>query len=173
MINLSERNSRSIALIAGGAVLAMALAPATARADDSREKEKNYKTGAAVLGAASALLILKGKNVAGALAGAGAYYAYKKGQEIKQEREQYSDYDVYSQYPGDDRYPDNSYPSNSYPEYSTYPEYDTYPDYRAPDDYRRPGDVYASYPDGYGPPAYLAPRGKTSAQDQGSNLRLK
>ena len=145
MTKLMQNKTRGIALLTGGAVVALSLMPTTARADDAK-KERAYKYGAIGLGVASAILILKGKNVAGAAAGAGAYYAYKKSKDVERDN-RYPNYDVYSQYPDNNSYPSN----NSYP------------------DYNRSGDVYAGYPGNNNAPAYLVPR----ANAPQTNIRLK
>jgi len=93
----SGRTSRGMLLLAGAMVAAtsmLSVAPAQAA-----DKSKNYKTGAIVLGAASAYFILKGKTVPAVAAGAGAYYAYKKSEDAKNDY-RYDD-DYYSQYPND------------------------------------------------------------------------
>lgn len=130
----SGRVVRGAALMTGGVLMASTLLPATpARAADDEKKSKNYKTGAIVLGAAAAYMILKGKTVPAAIAGAGAYYAYKKSKDAKNEG-RYSQSD--SRRPSQDRYPDD-------PTFSRNPDADSQ-DYRYDDgsDY----DV-ASYPD--------------------------
>ena len=109
----NQRRNRGVAVLTGGAVAAAALLPGLflAAPAQAADKKKTYKTGAIVLGAASAYLLLKGKTLPGALAGAGAYYAYKKSQKASS--------DQYSQYPGDlygqnqDVYPDGD--SGYYP----------------------------------------------------------
>jgi len=111
-MQLNFKKSRSIALLTGGVLAASALMPMTpAHAD----KSKTYKAGAAILGAAGALMILKGKTLPGILAGAGAYYAYKQGQKAK-------DQDRYGQYPSNDprysQYPDSN--SGTYDNAGTY-----------------------------------------------------
>jgi hypothetical protein len=112
---------RRVALALGAALLASslcsALGLATARAsEEDTKRSKQYKIGAAVLGAASAYYILKGKKtVPGVVAGAGAYYAYKKSQEYKRrgeaDRYGYGSGDTYT--PDQDRYPDD-YASGDY-----------------------------------------------------------
>jgi hypothetical protein len=131
-MQLNKRVTRGVAVLTGGVLAASALFhPAPASAAD---KSKTYKAGAVALGAASAYFILKGKTVPAAVAGAGAYYAYKKGKEAENddyygrydERYRYDDRydysnrdDYYSRYPNDPRYPDDYY--SRYPDRGTYP----------------------------------------------------
>ena len=84
----------SIALLTGGVLAASAIALPAAHAAESK-KEKQFKTGAVILGALGAYFVVKGKTVPAVVAGAGAYYAYKKS---KDERNEYSYRD------NDDRY---------------------------------------------------------------------
>jgi hypothetical protein len=56
------------------------------QAAHAADKEKTYKTGAVVLGALGAVLAVKGKTLPAVVAGAGAYYAYKKGKDAGNER---------------------------------------------------------------------------------------
>lgn len=106
------------------------LQPAPAHAAD---KEKLYKGGAVALGVLGAYYILKGKTVPGAIAGAGAYYAYKKGKDADNDDYDYRDRDRSSRdtyprydnsrndrYRDDYRYRDNgrSRDNNRYPDYS-------------------------------------------------------
>ena len=79
----SGRVVRGVALMAGGVLMTSALLPPIAARADDEKKSKDLKTGAAVLGAAAAFLILKGKTLPAAAAGAGAYYAYKKSKDIE------------------------------------------------------------------------------------------
>lgn len=133
-MQITSKKTRNIALLTGAVLAASTLVPATpAHAD----KSKTYKAGAAILGAASAYMILKGKTVPGAIAGAGAYYAYKKGQKAKQ-NENYAQYPqgpVYGQYPDNNNYPyyggPATYPDNGgyYPGYQVPTQGDQYPDY--------------------------------------------
>ena len=70
---------KSAALLTLGVLGAGALLqPTSARAAD---KEKLYKGGAVALGVLGAYYVVKGKTVPGVIAGAGAYYAYKKGKD--------------------------------------------------------------------------------------------
>lgn len=98
--------TRGIALLTGGVFAASAFIPAlglsVARADEkSDRKARQYKTGAIALGAAAAYFGLKSKKAVPAIvAGAGAYYAYKKSKEAKREGER----DRYGNYPNDDQY---------------------------------------------------------------------
>jgi len=82
---------RSLFLL-GGVTAMMGITmmvPQAAHAD----KAKNYKYGAAALGVLGAILVAKGKTIPGVLAGAGAYYAYKKGDKIQeQEKNRYPYY---------------------------------------------------------------------------------
>jgi hypothetical protein len=188
--------TRTIALLTGGVIAASAISlPTVAHADDS----KTYKTGAAVLGAASAYFLLKGKTLPGAIAGAGAYYAYKKGQKADGEDRYgdlypnddyaynpgttYPDYNDNNPYYGGNTYPDSGnspyYGSNTYPEYGDTGYGDTYPD--SGND--RPYYGSNTYPDfGYS----FAPKGATVkgatnrlgttrsiAKQSGSKLKLK
>ncbi len=153
MQSIRSAQTRTIALLTGGLLTLSAFLPAlglsVAHADTPTErKEKNYKTGATILGAAAAYLAIKKKNpVAAAAAGAAAYYAYKKGQKANDQanRERsvydpgYND-DRTAQYPDDDGgYYDNGgyvgYPDNDggyYPDngggYANLPG-DYFPDY--------------------------------------------
>jgi hypothetical protein len=147
MITLNARSPKALALLTGGVLAASALyAPAPAQAKDNSDA---YKAGAAILGAASAYMILKGKTVPGIAAAAGAYYAYKTGR--KDEREDGNRYPTYPggysqypQYPGNNSYPGSypsNYPSNSYP--NNYPS--NYPMYNAPTNY----PDYGNYNGGY------------------------
>lgn len=89
MIQNNSKQFRAVALLTGGAIAAsFALQPAPAQAV---EKEKLYKGGAVALGVLGAYWILKGNTVPGAVAGAGAYYAYKKGKDVQNEN-RYDDY---------------------------------------------------------------------------------
>jgi len=112
MTTFTNQKMRGVAILTGGVLAASALFhPAPAQADE--KKDKTYKAGAAALGVLGAYFILKGKTVPGAIAGAGAYYAYKKSKDAKND-DRYSD-DRYN----DDRYSDNYYSnddrSNNYP----------------------------------------------------------
>jgi hypothetical protein len=93
---------------------------AMARADEKEDRRsRQYKLGAAVLGAGALYYGLKKKNPIGTVVtGAGAYYAYKKSKENKQnsERDRYG-YDV--PFPGEGSvYPDD----NDYDGNATYPD---------------------------------------------------
>jgi hypothetical protein len=135
---MKPRSTRSIALIAGGAVAtSMFLAPAPVRAEES----KSYKIGAAVLGAISIYSVIKGKELPAVLAGAGAYYAYKKSKDARNE-DRYGDSgnvypdDVYAGNRNDNYY--GSYPqdnapyyggtSGNYPDQPYYGDANNYPD---------------------------------------------
>jgi len=108
-----NRKMRGVAALTGGAILASAcFHPAPAQADE--KKEKLYKGGAVALGVLGAYFILKGKTVPGAAAGAGAYYAYKKSKDAKNDNRTEDE---------DDRYSENSdydYDNSDYEE----PDYD-------------------------------------------------
>lgn len=109
--NKATIKTRGIAVLTGGVLAASALFHPTAAQADAK-KDKSYKAGAAVLGVLGAYFILKGKTVPGAIAGAGAYYAYKKSKEAK----------------NDDRYSDNYYSDNSNADDYYASRNDTYPD---------------------------------------------
>jgi hypothetical protein len=151
---MNQGKTRGVAVLTGGVIAASALLPglfmaAPAQAADS----KTYKAGAIVLGAASAYLLIKGKTLPGVLAGAGAYYAYKKSKDNNSDRYgQYPD-----QYPGD-RYGQNGdvYPGDNGASYPRDPGYgEQYPDYE------------------YGALAPTAPRTSKKALKSGSNLRTR
>jgi hypothetical protein len=112
--------TRGVALLTGGVLGASALLHA---APASADKAQNYKTGAIALGVASAYYVLKGKTVPGAVAGAGAYYAYKKGRDIEKEDDN-GRYDYRYRHDYRSRYPESRYPDS----YSRYPDRDRYPD---------------------------------------------
>lgn len=119
MTHTNGRKARGMMLLAGGVIAATAMMPAAPA--QAADKSKTYKAGAVVLGAASAYMILKGKTVPGAIAGAGAYYAYKKSKDAKQDQySQYPDDSYYSQYPSDSGYggTDYNYDGDRYPEYA-------------------------------------------------------
>jgi hypothetical protein len=81
--------ARATALATLGVLGAGALLqPAPAHAAD---KEKLYKGGAVALGVLGAYYIVKGKTIPGAIAGAGAYYAYKKGKDADNDNDRYRD----------------------------------------------------------------------------------
>lgn len=86
---------RNIALLTGGIFAISAIVLPAAHAAESK-KGKQLKTGAAILGVLGAYFAVKGKTVPAVVAGAGAYYAYKKS---KDERNEYSYHDN-----NDDRY---------------------------------------------------------------------
>lgn len=81
MLRIQPRSAKVVALLTGGVLMASTLATTTAPAHAKSSKEKLYKGGAVALGVLGAYWILKGKTVPGAVAAAGGYYAYKKGQE--------------------------------------------------------------------------------------------
>jgi hypothetical protein len=184
-MQLNFKKSRSIALLTGGVLAASALMPMTpAHAD----KSKTYKAGAAILGAAGALMILKGKTLPGVLAGAGAYYAYKQGQKAK-DKERYGQYQHpnndprYSQYPDTNSgYYDNSgtYDNRSntgyYDNRGTYdntPTYDNRDTYDNRGGYSNSNDPYyggtTSYPSdrGYNPGYQGSSTGSNTYPDYG------
>jgi hypothetical protein len=159
---------RSVALLTGGVLAASAFLPmlgvATARADEkSDRKSRQYKTGALVLGAATAYFALKSKKTVPAIvAGAGAYYAYKKSKDLKNRPGRYG-------YNPGQRDPNRNYPDRNYPDpqYSNpdrdaqYPTDDTdgYYNNRNRDDRNRDAQP-ANYPDddnGYGDNGYNNP----------------
>ena len=100
-MQLHHRSSRAIALLTATVLAGGTLLHSTpARAD----KAKTYKYGAIALGVAAAYLASKGKTVPAAVAAAGGYYAYKKGQKA-----QNNDSARYGYYPDSDNavYPDS------------------------------------------------------------------
>ena len=151
---MNQRRTRGVAVLTGGAIAASALLPGVFMAAPAQAADnKTYKAGAVVLGAASAYLLIKGKTLPGVLAGAGAYYAYKKSKDNNSD--QYAQYP--DQYPGD-RYGRNGdiYPGNdgaSYPGDSGYGE--QFPDY------------------GLGALAPTTPRASKKALKSGSNSRTR
>ncbi|HEX8237280.1 MAG TPA: hypothetical protein VF600_15075 [Abditibacteriaceae bacterium] len=82
-MKMCNRGVRGVATLTAVAVATSALVPMQAAHAD---KEKTYKTGAIALGALGAVLAVKGKTVPAVIAGAGAYYAYKKSQDADNER---------------------------------------------------------------------------------------
>ena len=108
----SNLKMRGVAALTGGVIAASVLFhPMPVQAADNKN-EKLYKGGAVALGVLGAYFILKGKTVPGAVAGAGAYYAYKKGKDAN-----------------NDRYSENTYPADRYSSNSN-SNGDTYPDGR-------------------------------------------
>lgn len=75
---MKTQKMRGAALLTAGVLAVSSLATASAEAKTSR---KDYKTGAIALGVIGAILAVKGKTVPAVVAGAGAYYAYKKSQD--------------------------------------------------------------------------------------------
>jgi len=144
MKTFTSTKMRSLFLLSGVAAMMglTMMAPQAAHAD----KAKNYKYGAAALGVLGAILVAKGKTLPGVLAGAGAYYAYKKGDKIQeQERDRYPYYrhdnDRYNdRYDNryDDRYNDRH--NNRYDD-----RYDNRDDYRYDNryDYRHNDHSYS------------------------------
>jgi hypothetical protein len=81
-MKISNFKSRSLALFTGAAILSTTLINAApANANDS----KSWKYGAVGLGVLGALALSKDKNLEGAAALGGAYYAYKKGESDRKE----------------------------------------------------------------------------------------
>jgi len=116
----SNLKMRGVAVLTGGVIMASALFhPAPAQAADNKS-EKLYKGGAVALGVLGAYFILKGKTIPGAAAGAGAYYAYKKGKDADKERDRSANNNNSDNYysSSDDYYADNrnadDYDSNDY-----------------------------------------------------------
>jgi hypothetical protein len=126
MLNIQPRKAKAVALLTGGVLMASMLATTTAPAHAKTSKEKLYKGGAVALGILGGYWILNGKTLPGAAAAAGAYYAYKKGQD---ENDKDHDYD----WRRSDRDRD----------YRDYSSNDRYPDYRSSRDYGR--DTNRSY----------------------------
>lgn len=90
MFEIHSRNAKTLAVLTGGVMMASFISTATAPAQ-AADKEKVYKGGAVALGVLGAYWVLKGKTVPGAAAAAGAYYAYKKGQDINDDSGQDND----------------------------------------------------------------------------------
>lgn len=84
------KTNRSLAILTGAVLLTPALFSASATPAHA-DKSETYKTGAVVLGAAAAYLALQGKTLPAAVAAAGGYYAYKKGQDAAND-ERYGNY---------------------------------------------------------------------------------
>ncbi len=154
----SISRSPRFVFIAGALALTASLFPiGGANSAHAIDKADAYKAGAAALGVLGAYYGVKGKNVPAIIAGAGAYYAYKKGRDADRDANNNDRYrnrrsDNRNTYPEDyNRYPDNGgyragnygYPDNNYPDYNRYPD-NRYPS-------NRNGDVYAGgydqYPD--------------------------
>ena len=81
-MQISNRKSRIVALLTGVTVLS---ATFTQPAPVSANESKTWKYGAIGLGALGAYMLSKGKNVEGAAALGGAYAAYKKGEDEREE----------------------------------------------------------------------------------------
>jgi hypothetical protein len=114
-------------MLTGAVMASMALLPMqSAQADD--KKSKTYKTGAIALGVLGAYMAVKGKTLPAVVAGAGAYYAYKKSKDAE------NGYDRSARNPGD-VYPDdvNNRRTN---------------DNRTADSRTRDNDIFASRNDG-------------------------
>ena len=126
---MKTRTSRTVALLTGGVLASsMFIQAAPARAD----KSKNLKVGAIVLGVGAAILLAKKKEVPAAIAGAGAYYAYKKSKDANNDDRfgyGYNDNNDGNYYPGEDsNYGNtNNYPSDT-PYYGNSGD-DVYPGY--------------------------------------------
>ncbi len=88
------QSKNAVALLTGGVLAVSALSMPSAHAATTTSKK--YKTGAIVLGAIGAYMAVKGKTVPAAIAGAGAYYAYKKSKDARREYS-YNDDDRYAQ----------------------------------------------------------------------------
>lgn len=107
MIRNTTRKVQTLALLTGGMfAVAATFQPAPAHADS---KSKLYKGGAAALGILGAYWILEGKTIEGAAAGAGAYYAYKKGRDIDDDNRDDRYYDYRGRYGDNDYYRDRDY----------------------------------------------------------------
>lgn len=132
----NSRKLRGALLLTGAVFTASTLNAGSAQATS----RKDYKTGAAVLGALGVILAVKGKTLPAAVLGAGAYYSYKKGQDT---------YDGANRYPRNarnnrdrDRYSRNdNYDANRYPDNNNYGNYGN-GSYNAGDVYA--GDVFGS-----------------------------
>jgi hypothetical protein len=120
-MNLKTRTAALATLGVFG--IGVLLQPAPAQASS---KEKLYKGGAVALGVLGAYFIVKGKTIPGAIAGAGAYYAYKKGKDADK-NDNYDDYDYYeNRRSRNDNYRNPDYRNrdyrssagNRYPDYS-------------------------------------------------------
>ena len=89
---------RGLALLTGGVLMSSSLTASSVQAKTSR---KDYKTGAIALGAVGVILATRGKTLPAVVVGAGAYYAYKKSQDRRD--------DYANRYPTSrDRYSANS-----------------------------------------------------------------
>jgi hypothetical protein len=102
---------RGMALLTGGVLTVSSLAAPGVQAKTS---SKDYKTGAVVLGALGVILATQGKTVPAVVAGAGAYYAYKKSKDRR--------YNYANRYPTSsrDRYSANNRSNNQ----NVYPDAD-------------------------------------------------
>ena len=143
----TKNGGKNVALLSGAVMLsstlgASVLTASPARAEENK-KSQQLKTGAIALGAIAGYFVLKGKTAPAAIAGAGAYYVYKKSEDEKNR---------YGQNSTGERYPDDPYYADSrngdvFPSTSG----DAFPgdndgDYAAGDDSHDDG-AYASYPD--------------------------
>ena len=100
----TKNGGKNVALLSGAVMLsstlgASVLTTSPALAEDTK-KSQQLKTGAIALGAIAGYFALKGKAAPAAVAGAGAYYVYKKSEDEKNR---------YGQNPTDERYPDDPY----------------------------------------------------------------
>ena len=89
------QSKNAVALLTSGLLAVSALSMPSAHAATTTSKK--YKTGAIVLGAIGAYMAVKGKTVPAAIAGAGAYYAYKKSKDARREYSYNDDDDRYAQ----------------------------------------------------------------------------
>lgn len=118
MLQTQSRKMKTLALLTGGVLMASATVTTTAPAH-AADKEKLYKGGAVALGVLGAYFLIKGKTLPAVAAGAGAYYAYKKGKDADSDNNVVANGDVY---------PDGRYSYNDSTSSSSYPEYNS-PDY--------------------------------------------
>ena len=89
------QSKNAVALLTSGLLAVSALSMPSAHAATTTSKK--YKTGAIVLGAIGAYMAVKGKTVPAVVAGAGAYYAYKKSKDARREYSYNDDDDRYAQ----------------------------------------------------------------------------
>ncbi len=122
-MNNKNFKTRAVALATLGVLgVGAMIQPAPAQAAD---KEKLYKGGAVALGVLGAYFIVKGKTVPGAIAGAGAYYAYKKGKDANNDDYNYDNRDRYQNRSSRNTYPRNDNRNNDYRnrDNNRYPDY--------------------------------------------------
>ena len=98
-MQINSRVSRGVAFLTG-AVLASSMLVLPMQGAQAADKSKTYKAGAIGLGVLGAYFGIKGKTVPAVVAGAGAYYAYKKGKDVENNRT--------AQNPSGDVYPDDA-----------------------------------------------------------------